>query len=459
MNTSNTNALPRDDASAAPESILGPRYRATTIGMVALVSLTAFEALAVAAAMPTVAAALDGLSLYALAFGGTLATSVVGMTVAGRWSDRRGPAGALWRGLACFVAGLLLAGLAKTMPMLIVGRLVQGLGAGALSVALYVLVGRQYPEALRPRIFAAFSAGWVVPSLVGPALSGLVVEHLGWRWVFLAVPVLAAPAAWLLRPALASLTLPPAPNKPGQSAHWAIGAAVGVCALYLGAHQQGPGAALTVLPALALLLASTWRLLPRGTLRGVRGLPSVIGLRGMAAAAFFGSEAFLPLVLSREHGLSPSWAGAALSVGALGWFFGSWYQGHRPAGADRQAIVRRGCALLGLGVAATATVMWPAMPVAVPVIGWACTGLGMGLLYASLSLLTLSLSPPAEQGRNSAALQLCEAVAVATALAVGGSLFALLLTRAALLAYAAPFAISLLCASVAAWLARRTASA
>ncbi|MET1024362.1 MAG: MFS transporter [Pseudoxanthomonas sp.] len=455
MPASNTPALARSDTVPPPESILAPRYRATTIGMVALVSLTAFEALAVAAAMPTVATALDGLPLYALAFGGTLATSVVGMTVAGRWSDRGGPAGALWSGLACFVAGLLLAGLATTMPMLIAGRLVQGLGAGALSVALYVLVGRQYPEALRPRIFAAFSAGWVVPSLVGPALSGLVVQCLGWRWVFLAVLVLAVPAAWLLRPALAALTPPPPQTQPGQSAGWAVGAALGVCALYLGAHQPGPGAALVVLPALGLLLASTWRLLPRGTLRGARGLPSVIGLRGMAAAAFFGSEAFLPLVLSHEHGLSPSWAGAALSVGALGWFFGSWYQGHR-AGLNRQAVLRTGCTLLGLGGAATATVVCPAMPVIVPVLGWAFTGLGMGLLYASLSVLTLSLSAPAEQGRNSAALQLCEAVAVATALAIGGSLFAMLLPRAPLPGYAAPFAISLLCAAVAAWLAART---
>ncbi|MEE7548492.1 MFS transporter, partial [Xanthomonas sp. Kuri4-1] len=70
--------------------MLAPRYRAATVGMVALVSLGAFEALAVAAAMPTVARELDGLRLYALAFGGTLATSVVGMTLAGHWSDRAG---------------------------------------------------------------------------------------------------------------------------------------------------------------------------------------------------------------------------------------------------------------------------------------------------------------------------------------------------------------------------------
>jgi len=150
-------------AAAAPAdvptpSILSPRYRATTIGMVALVSLYGFEALAVAAAMPTVAHDLDGLRLYALAFGGTLATSVIGMTLAGRWSDRLGPARPLWLGLVCFIAGLLLAGFAHTMPQLVLGRLLQGLGAGAVSVSLYVMVGRTFPEDMRPRVFAAFSS-------------------------------------------------------------------------------------------------------------------------------------------------------------------------------------------------------------------------------------------------------------------------------------------------------------
>lgn len=77
------------------ESVLSPRYRASTLGMVALISLIAFEALAVTTAMPTVARELDGLKLYALAFGSVLATSIIGMTLAGRWTDARGPGPAM----------------------------------------------------------------------------------------------------------------------------------------------------------------------------------------------------------------------------------------------------------------------------------------------------------------------------------------------------------------------------
>jgi len=317
-------------------SILSPAYRATTIGMVALVSLHGFEALAVAAAMPTVAHDLDGLRLYALAFGGTLATSVIGMTLSGRWSDQQGPARPLWMGLACFIAGLLVAGFAQQMPVLVLGRLMQGLGAGAISVARYVLVGRSFPEPMRPRVFAAFSAGWVVPSLIGPSISGLIVQHLGWRWVFLIVPLLAIPAALLLRPALRQVGVVAAGSTGRNVVPWAVGASLGALTLYIGGQQKGWLAPALLVPALAVLALCSWKLLPTGTLTLRRGLPSVIALRGIAASAFFGCEAFLPLLLQRERGLTPLLAGVALSLGALGWFAGSWLQGHQQRGWSRR---------------------------------------------------------------------------------------------------------------------------
>jgi MFS family permease len=447
--------------SATPQaeapSILSSPYRLTTIGIVSLVALIAFEALAVATAMPAVARALDGLSLYAMAFGITLATSVVGMTLAGGWCDARGPAGALAAGLGCFVLGLLLAGLAPGMPVFLAGRLVQGLGGGAMSVALYVLVGLRYPPDLRRRIFAAFATAWVVPALVGPALSGLVVEHLGWRWVFLGVPVLALPAAALLRPALRGL------GGHGQGlagvarrSLWALGAATGMGLLYLGGQQQGGHAVAVLALATALSLACACRLLPAGTLRAGRGLPSVIALRGLVFAAFFGAEAFLPLLLARDRGFSAPMAGLVLSAGALGWCSASWYQGHSRNGWSRHRFLRVGSSAVLAGVALTASAAWPAVPVHIAVLGWMLSGLGMGLLSASLSVLTLSLSAPGQQGANSSALQLCEAMAVATTLAVGGSLFSALLPVSARAAYGAGFGVAAAMALLACAIVART---
>jgi len=145
-------------------------YRVVTLGMVALVALGGFESLAVSTAMPSVVADLGGIALYATAFAGPIATSVIGLTLAGFWVDRRGPVAPLLVGVALFVVGLVVAGLAPSMLVLVAGRIVQGFGSGLYSVVLYVIVARVYPEQIRPRVFAAFAAAWVVPGIVGPYL-------------------------------------------------------------------------------------------------------------------------------------------------------------------------------------------------------------------------------------------------------------------------------------------------
>ncbi|MEV4480093.1 MFS transporter [Micromonospora coxensis] len=415
------------EASAPVARLYDPRLRAMTVGIVALVSLLAFEALAVGTAMPTVARALDGLSLYALAFGGPFAAGALAMVLSGIWCDVRGPRPPMWTGVGLFVVGLLLAGSATAMGQLVVGRAVQGLGSGLLSVALYVVVGHAYPEELRRKVFAAFAAAWVVPSLVGPAVAGLIVEHLGWRWVFLAVPAVAVPAALLVQPGLRSLRAPGVAGLPeGALARigWAAGAGVSAALLHHGGQQRGASAVPLVVVALVSLAVCAPRLLPAGFLRAARGLPTVIGLRGLASAAFVGAEVVIPLMLSRERGFTPTAAGLVLTVGALAWSAGSWLQGRLPAPRSSATLPRAGLACITVGTATVALTVWPAVPVAVGVLGWAVAGAGMGLLYPSLSVLTLELSAPDEQGRNSSSLQLGDSLFAATVLALTGAVLA-----------------------------------
>ncbi|MGC4894313.1 MFS transporter [Micromonospora sp. DT31] len=412
---------------ATPASLWSPRLRAMTVGSVALVSLLAFEALAVGTAMPTVARSLDGLGLYALAFGGPFATGVVAMIASGIWCDARGPRAVMWHGVAWFVAGVLVAGAAPTMEVLVVGRVVQGFGSGLLSVALYVIVGQAYPQELRRRIFAAFAAAWVVPSLVGPALAGLIVEHLGWRWVFLAVPAVAVPAALLIQPGLTALAAT-VPTRPPAGAlariGWACGAGASAALLHYGGQQRGLLAAGLIGVALAGLLTCVPHLLPAGFLRAARGLPTVIGLRGLASAAFVAAEVVIPLMLSRERGFTPTRAGLVLTVGALSWSLGSWVQGRVHSPRSVASLPRAGLACITVGTAGVASALVPGLPVLPAVFAWAVAGLGMGLLYPTLSALTLEHSAPAEQGRNSSALQLGDSLAAATVLALTGAVLA-----------------------------------
>ena len=435
-------------------------YLLVTLGACALVFLAAFESLAVTTIMPLVSRELEGASLYALAFAGPLATGVIGMVAAGNWSDRRGPVGPLYASVAMFVVGLLLAGTAASMPALVAGRLVQGLGGGAMTVALYVVIARVYPPVLHPKIFAAFSAAWVIPSLVGPFAAGLVAQLASWHWVFLGVVGLVVPALLMIVPALRGLHgtpdatagsesraatpggVPPmAPGPEDMSTGprrssgtgrlaWAAIAALAVLGLNLSARLPVAGGIVAVAAVVVALLAVR-PLVPRGTLTARRGLPSVILTRGLASAAFFGAEVYLPYLLVERYAFSPTFAGLALTGGAVAWAAGSAVQGRLGSRLDHRRAVRIGAALV-LGavvlVLLTTVLNWPA---AVAIIAWVVAGGGMGLMYARLSVMTLALSSKEEEGFNSSAVSISDSLGGALSLATTGIIFTAFPTAAA----------------------------
>ena len=418
-------------AAGGRVALLGPRAQRTVlVGMVAYLALGAFEALAVSTAMPTVAAELDGLRLYTGAFAASSAAAVVGMLVAGRWTDRRGPTPPLWTGIALFLAGLVVAGCAPSMPVLIAGRALQGAGTGLEGVALYVLVARVFPPERRARVFAWFAAAWVVPGVVGPLLAGAVTQYLGWRWVFLAVPVLAVPALLALRPGLA-----------------AARRASSVTSIDEGDDEDGDDGSGGDAP---------WRGVARAVLHGTRGLGTVVLVRALVAAAFVGAEVLLPLALTRERGLPPAFAGAVLTLSVLGWSAGSWVRGRGVRGLSDTAFLGLGGALLTLGTAGVALLAVPAVPLVAGAAPWVLSGLGMGLTYPTLNLLVLELAPPSAQGASMSALQVADAVAAAVALTGTGALLWALHDRIGGAAYAVCLVLAAVLALSATLLARRT---
>ena len=407
-----------------PDSVFGPRLRGLTSGVFGVVFLVAFEAMAVATAMPVAVKDLDGLPLYGWAFSAFLVTSLFSTVVAGEMSDDRGPRLPLLGGIAAFSVGLVVAGLAPTMPVFILGRALQGLGAGGVVVALYVVVGRAYPQSQRPQMFALMSAGWVLPSLVGPTVAGFLADHLSWRWVFLGVPVLVLPAVALVAPWLGRLE--GGHGEGGQKGRKlaALATAVAVALLqYAGTRLDWASLAL-VLVALAMLVPTLPRLLPAGALRLARGLPTAVAMRGFLAAAFFGAETFLPLALINERGLSTTLAGLSLTGGALGWAGGSFLQGRPGLERPRWQLVRAGCVCVGLAIVALSLALVPSVPVVVAGLGWVVGGFGMGMAMASVSVVTLELSPTGDQGVNSAALQVSDGLFSTIAIVVASTIFA-----------------------------------
>jgi hypothetical protein len=183
-------------------------------------------------------------------------------------------------------------------------------------------------------------------------------------------------------------------------------------------------AGLTILASLLLLAAAAARVTPRGTFVLRRGFPSVVAVRGLTGAAFAGTGAYLPLLLTLRHDFSPSRAGITLSITGVSWAFGSWLQG-REHGIQRVTVLRTGLSLMTVGLAGTSLLAWAGDLIWPGLIGWTIAGIGMGLSSSSLSVLTLGLSDDSNSGRNVSAAQMAGTMSIATALAISGTLLAL----------------------------------
>lgn len=395
-----------------------------TVGAVALIFFAAIESLAVTTVMPVVSAALDGEALYAVAFAGTLATSVIGMVAAGAWSDSRGPRGPLFVAVSLFLVGLVISGLSVTMHQFLLGRLVQGLGTGGQTVALYVVVARLYPPQLHGHVFAAFAAAWVVPSMIGPFLAGAVAEYLHWRWAFLGVAVLTGLAFVMVATRLRGVDLGGGVPQDLRvvSKRLLLAVVVAVLAVVIGfSADMRPliGWPIAV-GAIVVIGVALLPLLPRATLRAGRGLPSVVLMRGLAAGAFFTSEAYLPYLLIERFGFSVTWAGLALMLAAFAWAGASALQGRYGERLGNQRITA-----ISLGLLSTALLcvlvaaVWGITPLLV-IFGWAFAGGGMGLLYPRLTVLMLAYSGDGDQGFNSAALSISDSTGAAVVIALAG---------------------------------------
>ncbi|MFC8826057.1 MFS transporter [Streptomyces sp. NPDC057137] len=417
------------------DGILGKTHRALSIGIICVVLLIAFEATAVGTAMPVAARELRGVSLYAFAFSAYFTTSLFAMVLSGQWADRSGPLRPLVTGISAFAVGLLLSGTAGAMWLFIAGRAVQGLGGGLVIVALYVVVSRAYSERLRPAIMAAFAASWVIPSVVGPLASGTVTEHLGWRWVFIGIPVLVVLPLATALPAIRQMAAGPA-QPPGAAVpvpafdrrriRLALAISLGAGLLQYAGQDLNWWSLLPGVAGAALIVPAVLGLLPRGTYRAARGMPSVVLLRGVAAGSFIAAESFVPLMLVTQRGLSPTMAGLSLAVGGATWALGSYIQSRPRMEPHRERLLMGGMVLVAAAIAAAPSVLIDSVPVWTLGVAWAVGCLGMGTVIASTSVLLLKLSPPEEAGTNSAALQISDGLSNVLLLAAGGAAFAAL---------------------------------
>ena len=433
--------------------------RPLTVGLLLTVVCIALDGLAVTTVMPIAVRDLGGLAIYGWAFSAFMLASVLGITVSGRLTDRRGPAVAYAFGVTLFGIGLLAGGLAPSMGWLVAARAIQGLGGGGLSAVIYASVARCYPSGSQPRMLALISTSWVVPGLVGPGLGGFVADHASWRLVFVGLTPAVLLCAILTMPALRRLggsRLGSAGGGVPFGFAFLVAASSVLVLLALQSRTALGGAALLVV-GVAGALPGVRRLMPAGTLRAEPGLPAAIAAMGLVSLAFFGAETLLPLFLTVFRGQSATMAGLALSGATLTWTAGAWVQARVARRGARSVLVGAGATLIACGIVVVSTVFRRDAPLPLALAGWAVVGLGMGLAHSTISLTVIEQATAGAEGTSSASMQLAYVLGVALGAGLGGAAVALV-ERGALsptTAFAVAFGFMVLVALVTAVLARR----
>jgi MFS family permease len=418
-------------ATTARSGPFAPEYRALSIGLFGLILGIAFEFMAVVTALPIAARELGGLGLFPWALTGFLAAVLFANGLAGEVCDRIGPRLPVVAGSCAFTVGLLVSGLSQSMPMLISGRVVQGLGAGFMIVGVYVVIAQCYPAEVRPPVMSMIATAWVVPSVLGPFIAGQLTEHISWRWAFLSlVPLMPLPLLMVM-PSL-SRTSRSEVRREGRvrlAATIAAGAALLQWAALEAERRSWVVASIAVVAGLVLVVVAAHGLFPAGTLRLVRGLPSTIAFRGVTAGGFFGCQAYVSLMLVVHRGATPTQAGLAVAATAIGWSAGSAIQGRRNLRIARSRLIPIGAAIVAVGVVVTGSSSIVTESLTIPAwfsgLGLLVGGFGMGLSMASNSVLMFELSPVDDRGANSAAMQMSDSLGGLLVIGAGGAIYAL----------------------------------
>ena len=418
------------EQAAGWSALLRRPYASRALVVAGGMAMHAINVFIVITILPTVVRDIGGLEFFA--WNTTL--YVVASVLAGGLCARIVPhIGARYHyraALGLFALGSTICALAPSMPVLLAGRLVQGLGAGSVSALSYTMVRTLFPERMWPTAISVISASWGIATCGGPALGGLFAAAGAWRGAFWAVAAVA-PCLWLLVEAALPRDLP-RPKRP--AARLAIGNLALLCgsvlAVSMGSAEPGgwrPLLGLVVaLAGLALFVHQENNVLPRLMPRGACRLSGGLGATYAAMLCVvvgINTEIFVPYFLQTLHGFRPIEAGYLSALMSAGWTTGSVGVSGARAGA-----VPRWMMAGPLVLAAALLTMAVMMPRGglLPEQDWLLAfslfaqGCGIGMCWPHLAAGVFRFAAPAEQDLAASSMTLVIMVSNALGSALAG---------------------------------------
>jgi MFS family permease len=392
--------------------------------------LHAINVFIVTTILPTVVRDIGGLRFFAWNTTLYMIASLLAGSVCTRLLRRVGPRWSYRIALSCFGLGCLVCALAPTMPMLLVGRCVQGFGAGTLSALSFILIRLLFAEHLWSRALAIVSAMWGIATLLGPAVGGVFAQYSAWRAAFWSLCIITPAFA-----ALVELTLPRGMPRIGAqftamefvNLAVLVGSVLAVSAGSMAAeplwNALGLAVAVAGLLGFARLEARRGvRLLPLGACNPATALGATYAAQTMLLIAVT-TEIFVPYFLQTLHFLTPLYAGYLTALMSAGWTTGAVIaSGARPALA--RALMMWGPVALAISLGGMAVLTPPATTAVFPlvVIGFLLLGmgLGIGICWPHLGTRVFTFAPEGEKELAASSITIIVMVSQAFGSALGG---------------------------------------
>jgi EmrB/QacA subfamily drug resistance transporter len=430
LRRNSSNSHPAGRTSHAPLSRADVRN--IFYGLMLSMFLSALNQTIVATALPTIGRDLgnfDNLSWVIIAY---LLSSTVVSPLYGKLSDIHGRRAMMLVALGLFVAGSVVSAAAPNVATLIAGRTLQGIGGGGIVPLTQTTIADMITPRERGRYQAYMGTSWIVAGVAGPALGGLVAEHLHWSFIFWLNVPFGLLAALLTNHAMKRLPRHERPHRLDLfgAALMMMAATLLLIALTSGGTRLAwlsPGIATLVALSVVLTLAFVWwlRVAPEPFLP-LSVLANPVMRAGTAATsctlgAVLGLTVYMPFYFQVVHRLSAADAGFALIPIVVMTTPGSMVSGRSMMHLRRYKV----SAIAGASIAiasVTALVIWPAMPVIGVVIALTLIGFGVGTVYPIATVSIQNAVPMTQVGTTTGAMNFFRALASTLAVAIMGAI-------------------------------------
>lgn len=373
--------------------------------------MVAIEATIIATAMPQIVADLGGLPLYSWVFSSFLLAQTSMTVVFGNLADIYGRKPVMLVGIAIFLFGSTLAGFAGSMPSMILFRVIQGAGAGAMQTVAMTIVSDLYPARERGKIQGYLASVWAISAVLGPIVGSLIVREWSWSWVFwINIPIGIAAAAGFIA------FLHEDSEREGRSIDiaGATSFTIAVTALLIFLTEIGTAdqRTLWVTGAVFCLGSAAFVVQERRAAHPMisfalwsrRPIAATNGVAVFSNMALMGLTTFLPIYVQIVLRRSPVVAGLALTMMLVGWPAGATLGARTFHRFSLRRILLTGTFLLPVG-AAVFVLLTPESSPGMAGVGSLIMGFGMGLSSVSSLVLIQEIVDRPQRGSATASIR------------------------------------------------------